>query len=258
MVILSSAFCLYVLSFALLICLCFSFVDFVMDRRSMMAIAKAKAAEEIAAKAAEAARRAAAGGSGATADAAPKPAPSKKKRPATDGQKKLTEAGVSVSKKTKRAPSPSPATEAGTLAVPIVDDGGPVVDLTVADDAAPALPLVQEPRTKRAGKEIAGATYQKVVEYPVGGGVFNDLVPGHVVLAQAMPAKDRAYLKKLGEEKIYEGGMDLFVQSAFMLMESHKRQYWEIARLKGLEQKAASADEAVACLDRLREDAKAL
>ncbi|CAH9110994.1 unnamed protein product, partial [Cuscuta europaea] len=73
-----------------------------------------------------------------------------------------------------------------------------------------------------------------------------------------MPAKDRAYLKKLGDEKIYEGGMDLFVQSAFMLMESHKRQYWEIARLKGLEQKAASADEAVACLDRLREDAKAL
>ncbi|CAH9071127.1 unnamed protein product [Cuscuta europaea] len=43
-----------------------------------------------------------------------------------------------------------------------------------------------------------------------------------------------------------------------MLMESHKRQYREIARLKELEQKAASADEAVACLDRLREDAKAL
>ncbi|CAH9114874.1 unnamed protein product [Cuscuta europaea] len=43
-----------------------------------------------------------------------------------------------------------------------------------------------------------------------------------------------------------------------MLMESHKRQQREIARLKELEQKAASADEAVACLDRLREDAKAL
>ncbi|CAH9101415.1 unnamed protein product [Cuscuta europaea] len=258
MVILSSAFCLYVLSFALLICLCFSLVDFVMDRRSMMAIAKAKAAEEIAAKAAEAARRAAAGGSGATADAAPKPAPSKKKRPATDGQKKLTEAGVSVSKKTKRAPSPSPASEAGTLTAPSVGDGGPVVDLTVAGDAAPALPLVQEPRTKRAGKEIAGDTYQKVIEYPVGGGVFNELVPGHVVLAKAMPAKDRAHLKKLEDPKIYEGGMDLLVQSAFMLMENHKRQYWEIVRLQALEQKAASADEAVACLDRLREDAKAL
>ncbi|CAH9093999.1 unnamed protein product, partial [Cuscuta europaea] len=89
--------------------------DFVMDRRSIMAIAKAKAAEELAAKAAEAARRAAAEGGGATAGAAPKPAQSKKKRPATDGQKKLTEVGLNVAKKTKRAPSPSPATEAGTL-----------------------------------------------------------------------------------------------------------------------------------------------
>ncbi|CAH9070923.1 unnamed protein product, partial [Cuscuta europaea] len=70
-----------------------------------------------------------------------------------------------------------------------------------------------------------------------------------------MPAKDRAHLKKLEDPKIYEGGMDLLVQSAFMLMESHKRQYWEIVRLQALEQKAASADEAVACLDRLREDA---
>ncbi|CAH9091384.1 unnamed protein product [Cuscuta europaea] len=232
--------------------------DFAMDRRSIMAIAKAKAAEELAAKAAEAARRAAADGSGATADAAPKPAPSKKKRPATDGQKKLTDAGLSVSKKTKRAPSPSPATEAGTLAVSSVDDSGPVVDLTAAGNAAPSLPLVQEPRTKRAGKEIAGATYQKMVEYPVGGGVFDDVVLGHDVLAQAMPAKDRAYLRKLGDVNVYEGGMDLLVQSAFMLMESHKRQYREIAHLKELEQKAASADEAVACLDRLREDARAL
>ncbi|CAH9117637.1 unnamed protein product [Cuscuta europaea] len=233
--------------------------DFVMDRRSIMAIAKAKAAEELAAKAAEAARRAAAEGSGATAGAAPKPAQSKKKRPATDGQKKLTEAGLNVAKKTKRAPSPSPATEAGTLTVPSMDDSGPLVDLTAApSDAAQSLPIVQEPRTKRAGKEIAAAIYQKVVEYPVGGGVFDDAVLGHDVLAQAMPAKDRAYLKKLGDVKVYEGGMDLLVQSAFMLMESHKRQYREIARLKELEQKAASADEAVACLDRLREDAKAL
>ncbi|CAH9076229.1 unnamed protein product, partial [Cuscuta europaea] len=111
---------------------------------------------------------------------------------------------------------------------------------------------------KRAGKEIAAATYQKMVEYPVGGGVFDDGVLGHDVLAQAMPAKDRAYLKRLGDVKVYEGGMDLIVQGAFMLMESHKRQQREIARLKELEQKAASADEAVACLDRLREDAKAL
>ncbi|CAH9074664.1 unnamed protein product [Cuscuta europaea] len=241
--------------------------DFAMDRHSIMAIAKAKAAEELAtkaaeelaAKAAEAARRATAEGGGATAGAAPKPAQSKKKRPPTDGQKKLTEAGLNVTKKTKRAPSPSHATEADTLTVPSVDDSGPVVDLTAApSDAVQSLPLVQEPRTKRAGKEIAAATYQKMVEYPVGGGVFDDVVLGHDVLAQAMPAKDRAYLKRLGDVKVYEGGMDLLVQGAFMLMESHKRQHREIARLKELEQKAASADEAVACLDRLREDAKAL
>ncbi|CAH9100818.1 unnamed protein product [Cuscuta europaea] len=233
--------------------------DFVMDRRSIMAIAKAKAAEELAAKAAEAARCAAAEGGGATAGAAPKPAKSKKKRPPTDGQKKLTEAGLNVTKKTKRAPSPSHADEVGTLTVPSVDDSGPVVDLTAApSDAAQSLPLVQEPRTKRAGKEIAAATYQKMVEYPVGGGVFDDVVLGHDVLAQAMPTKDRAYLKRLGDVKVYEGGMDLLVQGAFMLMESHKRQHREIARLRELEQKAASADEAVACLDRLREDAKAL
>ncbi|CAH9072895.1 unnamed protein product, partial [Cuscuta europaea] len=52
--------------------------------------------------------------------------------------------------------------------------------------------------------------------------------------------------------------MDLIVQGAFMLMESNKRQQREIARLKEFEQKAASADEAMTCLDRLREDAKAL
>ncbi|CAH9095086.1 unnamed protein product [Cuscuta europaea] len=265
MVILSPAFFLCFLSFCLANLFIFLCVDFVMDRRSIMAIAKAKAAEELAAKVVEAARRAAAEGGRAAAGGAPKPAQSKKKRPPTDGQKKLTEAGLNLAKKTKRAPSPSLADEVGVLTVPNVDDGGSgsaaaVVDLTAAPSSAVAqpLPLGQETQTKRAGKEIATATYQKVVEYPVGGGVFDDAVDGHDVLAQAMPAKDRAYLKRLGDVKVYEGGMDLIVQGAFMLMESHKRKEREIARLKELEQKSASADEAMACLDRLREDAKAL
>ncbi|CAH9067573.1 unnamed protein product [Cuscuta europaea] len=168
--IISSAFCLYDLFFCPANLLFFLCVDFVMDHRSIMAIAKAKAAEELAAEAAETARRAAAEGGGATAGAAPKPAQSKKKRPATDGQKKLTEAGLNVAKKTKRASSPSPATEAGTLTVPSVDDSGPLVDLTAApSDAAQSLPIVQEPRTKRAGKEIAAATYQKVWNTPSAG-----------------------------------------------------------------------------------------
>ncbi|CAH9108498.1 unnamed protein product, partial [Cuscuta europaea] len=52
--------------------------------------------------------------------------------------------------------------------------------------------------------------------------------------------------------------MDNLVQAAFMLMESHKRRQQEIARLKEVEQKAASADEALSCLDRLRGDVEAL
>ncbi|CAH9084663.1 unnamed protein product [Cuscuta europaea] len=52
--------------------------------------------------------------------------------------------------------------------------------------------------------------------------------------------------------------MDLIVQGALMLMESHKWQEQEIARLREAEKKAASAEEAMACLDRLREEAKAL
>ncbi|CAH9093679.1 unnamed protein product, partial [Cuscuta europaea] len=78
------------------------------------------------------------------------------------------------------------------------------------------------------------------------------------MLSQAIPAKDRVYLDKLGDVKIYDGGMDLVVQGAFMLMESNKRQQREIARLKEFEQKAASADEAMSCLGRLREDFAAL
>ncbi|CAH9081046.1 unnamed protein product [Cuscuta europaea] len=90
-------------------------------------------------------------------------------------------------------------------------------------------PVGQEPRRQRAGKELAVGTYKLEVEYPVKGGVFNDAVDGHDVLAQAIPVEDRAYLKKLGPIRIYDGGMDLIVQGVLMLMESHKRQEQEIA-----------------------------
>ncbi|CAH9106576.1 unnamed protein product [Cuscuta europaea] len=43
-----------------------------------------------------------------------------------------------------------------------------------------------------------------------------------------------------------------------MLMESHKSQEQEIVRLKEAEQKAASTEEAMACLDRLRDEVGAL
>ncbi|CAH9082903.1 unnamed protein product [Cuscuta europaea] len=43
-----------------------------------------------------------------------------------------------------------------------------------------------------------------------------------------------------------------------MLMESHKRQQQEFARLKEVEQKVASAEEATSCLDRLRTEVEVL
>ncbi|CAH9050669.1 unnamed protein product [Cuscuta europaea] len=233
-----------------------------MDHRSGMALAKAKAKEEMAAK--EAAKLAAASGAQPSSDAPRKPPMQpKKKRPVDDGQRKLTEAGMQP-KKTKRA-SPLADDDVGDLTTPADDAGGSnavaVVDV-VSVPSSTALsqppPVGQEPRKKRAGKELVVGTYKLKVEYPVKGGVFNDVVDGHDVLAQAVPVEDRAYLKKLGPVKIYDGGMDLIVQGSLMLMESHKRQEQEIAQLKEAEQKTALAEEAMACLDRIREEVKAL
>ncbi|CAH9061832.1 unnamed protein product [Cuscuta europaea] len=167
------------------------------------------------------------------------------------------------SKKSKRA---STLADAGAgVAIPDDDAGGSnaiaVVDTVSVPSSAilsQSPPIGQEPRKKRAGKELAGGTYKLEIEYPVKGGVFNDAIDSHDVLAQAVPVEDRVYLKKLGPVRIYDGGMDLIVQGAFMLMESHKRQEQEIARLRETEKKAASAEEAMACLDRLREEVKAL
>ncbi|CAH9088548.1 unnamed protein product [Cuscuta europaea] len=236
--------------------------DFTMDRRSIMALAKAKAKEEMAAK--EAAKMATAGGAQPSSDAAKKPPMQpKKKRHADDGQKKLTEAGMQ-SKKPRRA-SPLTDTSASGMTVPDDDAGGSnaiaVVDaVSVPSSTALTQPpsVGQEPRKQRAGKKLAGGTYKLEIEYPVKGGVFNDAVDGHDVLAQVVPVEDRAYLKKLGPVKIYDSGMDLIIQGALMLMESHKRQEQEIARLREAEKKAASAEEAMGCLDRLREEVKAL
>ncbi|CAH9082825.1 unnamed protein product [Cuscuta europaea] len=108
-------------------------------------------------------------------------------------------------------------------------------------------PVVQDSRKKQSGKELVRK-----------GGVFNEVVEGHDVISQAVLIEDRTYLDKLENVRIYDGGMDLIVQGAFMLMESHKRQQQEIARLKEAEQKAASAEEAMNCLERLRGEVEAL
>ncbi|CAH9111361.1 unnamed protein product [Cuscuta europaea] len=168
------------------------------------------------------------------------------------------------SKKTKRA-FPSAEADAGALTTSAEDAGGSNAIAVVDMVSAPSLtamsqppPISQDSRKKRAGKELVVGTYKLEVEYHVKGGVFNDVVDGHDVLAQVVPVKDRAYLKKLGLVRIYDGGMDLVVQGGLMLMESYKRQEQEIARLKEAEQKAALAEEAMACLDRLRGEVETL
>ncbi|CAH9089401.1 unnamed protein product, partial [Cuscuta europaea] len=90
-------------------------------------------------------------------------------------------------------------------------------------------------RKKGSDRELVKGTYKLEVEYPVKGGLFNEIVDGHEVISQAIPDEDRAYLKKLGHVKMYDGGMDHIVQGAFMLMESNRRQQKEIARLKQFE-----------------------
>ncbi|CAH9068519.1 unnamed protein product, partial [Cuscuta europaea] len=177
----------------------------------------------------ETAKMAAASGAQPSFDAAKKPPTQpKKKRPVDDGQRKLTEAGMQ-SKKSKRA-SPLADAGAGGLTTPDDDAGGSNATTVVDAVSVPSSsPVGQEPRKQRTDKDLAVGTYKLEVEYPVKGGVFNDAVDGHDVLAQAVSVEDRAYLKKLGPVRIYDGGMDLIVQGALMLMESHKRQEQEIA-----------------------------
>ncbi|CAH9093087.1 unnamed protein product [Cuscuta europaea] len=208
---------------------------FVMDRMSFMKRAQLKASEEL--KTQQAVKSAADVGQPATAPATKPPVQKKKKRSADEGQEKLTEADLKPTKKSNRA---SPAgDDAGALTVPSGGEGGSNADALVDLTSGPSsttvsnLPLsAAAPWKKGSGRELAKGTYKLEVEYPVKGGLFNEIVDGHEVISQAIPDEDRAYLKKLGNVKIYDGGMDHIVQGAFMLMENNRRQQREIARLK--------------------------
>ncbi|CAH9081292.1 unnamed protein product [Cuscuta europaea] len=215
-----------------------------MDRMSFMKRAQLKASEELKAQ------------QPGAAPAAKPPVQPKKKRQVDEGQKKLTEAGLKPIKKSKRA---SPSGDAGTSVVPSGDGGGSNVDALVDHPSGPSsttlstVPAaVAATRKKGSSRELVKGTYKLEVEYPIKGGLFNEIVDGHEVICQAIPDEDRAYLKKLGHVKMYDGGMDHIVQGAFMLMESNRRQQKEIARLKQFEQRVASADEALGSLERLR------
>ncbi|CAH9132704.1 unnamed protein product [Cuscuta epithymum] len=232
-----------------------------MDRMSFMARAARKADAELkAAQAAEAAKKSA-GGSQGGVEAAKKPVAKKSRRAADEGQKTLAEAGLKLSqasKKTKRAT--------------MTDEAGAPSSQAVADVQPPVLPPVNDlpssamvasasrvlPSTAAAARleeALAKGSYEVSVRYPVKGGLFNETVGGDDMLAQAMPEYDRQYLGRQGQHvRLYDGGMDYVVQGALMLREQHWRQEAEIERLKKMEAKAVSADEA---LQDLRNKAKA-
>ncbi|CAH9077249.1 unnamed protein product [Cuscuta europaea] len=221
-----------------------------MDHMSFMKRAQLKAAEELKAQ------------QPATAPAAKPPVQPKKKRQADEGQKKLTEAGLKPTKKPKRA---SPSGDAETSAVPSGDGGGSNADALVDLTSGPPSttlstipPAVVAPRKKGSDRELVRGTYKLEVEYPVKGGLFNEIVDDHEVISQAIPDEDPAYLKKLGNVKMYDGGMDHIIQGAFILMESNRRQQREIAHLKQIEEKVASADEALGSLERLQLEVESL
>ncbi|CAH9118604.1 unnamed protein product [Cuscuta europaea] len=239
---------------------------FVMDHMSFMKRAQLKASEEL--KAQQAAKPAADAGQPATAPATKPLVQPKKKRPADEGQKKLTEAGLKLTKKPKRA---SPAGDAGTLTVPYGDEGSSnadaLVDLTSGPPSTAVSnlpPAAAATRMKGSGRELVKGTYKLEVEYPVKGGLFNEIVDGHEVISQAIPDEDRAYLKKLGNVKMYDGGIDHIIQACIALGE-HARRFdeWRLQKaqqeesLKKLIHDNAEAVRQMAQLERGLQQARA-
>ncbi|CAH9126667.1 unnamed protein product [Cuscuta epithymum] len=233
---------------------------FEMDRMSFMARAAKKADAELrAAQAAEEAKKSA-GGSQGGGEAAKKPAV-KKKSGADERQKTLAEAGLKpsqVSKKTRGAPTNDEASAPSSQAVMDVQ---PTVVPPVNDPPSSAVVasasrvLPSTAAAARLEEALAKGTYEVTVRYPVKGGLFNETVSGDDVLAQAIPDYDRQYLQRQGSHvRLYDGGLDYVVQGALMLREQHWRQEAEIERLKKVEAKALSADEA---LQDLRDKARA-
>ncbi|CAH9113619.1 unnamed protein product [Cuscuta epithymum] len=225
----------------------------------MARAAKKADAELKAAQAAEAAKKSAGGPQGG-AEAVRKPAAKKSRKAADEGQKTLAEAGLKpsqASKKTKRA---STTDEAGAPFQAVVDVQPPVLppvnDLpSSAMVASASRVLPSTAAAARLEEALAKGSYEVTVRYPVKGGLFNETVGGDDMLAQAMPEYDRQYLGRQGQHvRLYDGGIDYVVQGALMLREQHWRQEAEIERLKKMEAKAASADEA---LQDLRDRAKA-
>ncbi|CAH9138165.1 unnamed protein product [Cuscuta epithymum] len=106
----------------------------------------------------------------------------------------------------------------------------------------------------RLEEALTKGTYEVTVRYPVKGGLFNETFSGDDVLAQAIPDYDWQYLQRQGKHvRLYDRGLDYVVQGALMMREQHWRQEAELERLRKVEAKAVSTDEA---LQDLRDKAK--
>ncbi|CAH9115429.1 unnamed protein product [Cuscuta epithymum] len=238
-----------------------------MSRKMFMAQAKKQVAKEMEAAQQAEASKGSGDGTKSQADAAKKPAV-KRKKAVEEGQRTLAETGLipaQGAKKTKRNPPLLDAAMADVQAsvqgevvsdVPVIED----LTLNVASSAVvPTKPGAVAKGSTRADRDPATGLYEVTVRYPTKGGLFNEKVSGHDVLFQAIPDADREYLRRQSKDvRLFDGGLDYVVQGAFMLMEQQRRQVEELARFREVEKKAASADEALSQLDRLRVETDSL
>ncbi|CAH9090026.1 unnamed protein product, partial [Cuscuta epithymum] len=241
---------------------------FEMSRKLFMTQAKKMVDKEMQAAQQADASKSSADGSKGQAGAAKKAAAQKKRRPA-EGQQTLAEAGLKPAQGVKkpRQTLPSDVATAASQAPVQGDDASEVQvieDLTLGKASDALVPASSNfnratDAGARSGRGLSTGLYEVTVRYPTKGGLFNERVSGHDVLFQAIPDEDRAYLRRQGKEvRLFDGGLDYVVQGAFMLMEQHRRQEEEIARLREAEKKVASADEALASLELLRSEVSSL
>ncbi|CAH9146410.1 unnamed protein product [Cuscuta epithymum] len=243
---------------------------FEMSRKLFMAQAKKMVAKEMEDAQQAEASKGSGDGSKSQAEAVKKAAAQKKKKRSTEGQQTLTEAGLKPAQGAKRPKQGLPSGDAATADVQAaaqkeqVSDVHVIEDLTLNEASAALVPTSlisgkNAQTSSRSGRDVASGLYEVTVRYPTKGGLFNERVSGHDVLFQAIPDEDRAYLRRQGKEvRLFDGGLDFVVQGALMLMEQHRRQEEEIARLREAEKKVASADEVLASLELLRSEVSSL
>ncbi|CAH9138163.1 unnamed protein product [Cuscuta epithymum] len=238
-----------------------------MSRKMFMAQAKKQVAKELEAAQRADASKGSGDGSKSQADAVKKAVATKKKRSA-EGQQTLTEAGLVPAQGAKKTKPSPPLKDAVMADAQASVQGGAVSDVQIVEDLTldvassalvPTKSAAAIKKSARADRDLTSGLYEVTVRYPPKGGLFNEKVSGHDVLFQAIPDADREYLRRQSKDvRLFDGGLDYVVQGAFMLMEQQRRQDEELARLREAEKKAASADEALSQLERLRSETGSL